>query len=69
MQSFSFYLMRFLIEHPEKRKDVAAFVYNSPADSYFGKIGVLATRNEINLYEANTETWYALICSPETPNS
>jgi len=61
MQNFGYYLKRFIDEHPEKRKDVAAFVYSSPSNSYFGHIGELAKANEINLYEADAETWNALI--------
>lgn len=69
MMGFDFYLMRFIEEHPEKRKDVAEFVYNSPFDSYFGQIGELAKANGINLYEADVEIWGALINPSEKPRS
>lgn len=69
MLSFDFYLIRFLKEHPERRKDVAEFIYNCSPDSYFGRIGELANRNEINLFKANIETWIALIESPKVPYS
>ena len=69
MLGFDFYLLRFIKEHPEKRKNVAEFVYNSPSDSYFGQIGELAKENEINLYEADVDTWAALIGPLENPRS
>ncbi len=69
MLGFSYYLIRFIMDHPEKREDVAEFIYSSPADSYFGKIGELATLNDINLFEASTETWCALIKAPEKTQS
>lgn len=69
MMGFDFYLMRFIEEHPEKLKDVAEFVYNSPFDSYFGQIGELAKANGINLYEADVEIWGALIDTSEKPRS
>ena len=50
-------------------KEVAEFVYNSSPDSYFGQIGELAKANEINLYEADEETWGALIGPSEKPRS
>lgn len=69
MPGFDYYLLRFIKEHPEKMKEVAEFVYNSSPDSYFGQIGELAKANEINLYEADEETWGALIGPSEKPRS
>lgn len=69
MLDFDFYLIRFLKEHPEKRADVATYIYGRPKDSYFGRIGELAIMNRINLFEADIETWSALIRSPKTPQS
>lgn len=69
MHDFGYYLLRFITENPERVSEVADFIYQSPADSYFGQLGVIAETSGIDLYTALPEVWQALLDAEDNPVS
>ena len=61
MKDFAYYLIRFIENNPNHVCAIADFVYLSSPDSYFGNIRMVANDNGINLYDADIETWKALV--------
>ena len=67
MHDFGYYLLRFILENPDRVPEVADFIYQSPADSYFGQLGVIAETSGIDLYTALPEVWQALLDAEDDP--
>lgn len=67
MHDFGYYLLRFITDNPERVPEIADFIYASPADSYFGQLGVIAENSGINLCNATSEVWQALLDAEDYP--
>ena len=67
MHDFGYYLLRFIEENPDRVPEVADFISQSPADSYFGQLGVIAKSSGIDLYNATPEVWQALLDAEDEP--
>lgn len=69
MHDFGYYLLRFITENPDRVPEVADFIYQSPAESYFGQLGEIAKSSGIDLYNATPEVWQALLDAENQPVS
>lgn len=67
MHDFGYYLLRFIRDNPERIWEIADFIYQSPANSYFGQLGVTAGNSGIDLHVASPEVWQALLDVEEYP--
>lgn len=67
MHDFGYYLLRFVTENPDRAPEVADFISQSPADSYFGQLGVIAETSGIDLHHATIEVWRALLDAEDDP--